>query len=123
MRSSAALMLWRRITVPVSICLLIPQAVTCLASDIVWTNTAGGDWNTASNWNPNQVPGPFDNAQITNNGSYTATVTIGSTVANVAIGAPVGSQTLRLSGGTLALTGTANMGSNSSMMLAGGALQ
>jgi len=27
------------------------------AATIAWTNTAGGNWNDATNWNPNQVPG------------------------------------------------------------------
>jgi T5SS/PEP-CTERM-associated repeat protein len=30
------------------------------ANLVHWTNPAGGDFSTASNWNPNQVPGPGD---------------------------------------------------------------
>jgi hypothetical protein len=32
------------------------------AADIVWTNTAGGNWNVAANWNPNQAPSTNDTA-------------------------------------------------------------
>ncbi len=32
------------------------------AATLRWTNTAGGDWNTAANWSPNQLPGPNDDA-------------------------------------------------------------
>ncbi len=42
--------------------------------DFVWTNLAGGDWNVASNWNPNLVPIAIDNAIITSS----ATVTLNS---------------------------------------------
>ena len=34
------------------------------AASLVWTNTAGGNWNTAANWSPNQVPGATDSATI-----------------------------------------------------------
>ncbi|MBL9169180.1 MAG: chitobiase/beta-hexosaminidase C-terminal domain-containing protein [Verrucomicrobiales bacterium] len=43
-----------------------------LPLDIVWTNTGGGDWHSATNWSPHQVPGAFDNAII----PITATVTV-----------------------------------------------
>src|SRR5258708_22014810 len=34
------------------------------AAQITWTNLAGGVWNSAANWSPNQVPGATDNAMI-----------------------------------------------------------
>ena len=34
------------------------------AATITWTNTAGGNWNDAANWNPNQVPGASDDALV-----------------------------------------------------------
>src|SRR5437773_1251620 len=43
-------------------------------ADIVWTNTSGGSWTNASNWNPQQLPGPTDTAWLTNNGTYTVTL-------------------------------------------------
>ena len=32
-------------------------AMSAPTASITWTNTAGGNWNTAQNWTPNQVPG------------------------------------------------------------------
>ena len=34
------------------------------ALDLVWTNTAGGNWNAPANWSPNQFPGAAGNAFI-----------------------------------------------------------
>ena len=31
---------------------------------LVWTNTAGGNWNVAANWQPNRVPGASDTALL-----------------------------------------------------------
>src|SRR5262245_56718279 len=35
-------------------------------ADVVWTNVSGGNWGTAANWSPNQVPTLNDTAWITN---------------------------------------------------------
>ena len=43
-------------------------AVSAPAASITWTNTAGGNWNTAQNWNPNQVPGSADTVSIPSGG-------------------------------------------------------
>lgn len=40
--------------------------LTSHAQNTVWSNAAGGDWNTAANWNPNFVPGAGTNAFMTN---------------------------------------------------------
>ena len=37
---------------------------------ITWTNTSGGNWSVAANWNPNQVPTNADTALITTPGTY-----------------------------------------------------
>ncbi len=68
------------------------------AADVVWTNTAGGDWNTAGNWSPNQVPGGNDSAWITNNGSYTVTSQIypGINISNLVVGGISGTQTFSM---------------------------
>ena len=55
--------------------LLLPALLSLLATGqmaysatLVWTNTLGGNWSVAANWNPNQVPGSADTAQITTSG-------------------------------------------------------
>src|SRR5437899_1377385 len=47
----------------------IPTRISC-AAVITWTNTAGGNWNVPANWNPNQVPGSNDTANVTVAGTY-----------------------------------------------------
>ncbi|HEU5395536.1 MAG TPA: hypothetical protein VFV81_00115, partial [Verrucomicrobiae bacterium] len=75
-----------------------------VAQAITWTNTAGGNWSTAANWNPNQVPGQYDDVAITTPGTYT--VTMDSATVNLhslALGAGSGNgtQTLWMSAKTL----------------------
>jgi hypothetical protein len=36
-----------------------------LLSQVSWTNPAGGDWDTASNWSGSAVPGTGDDVVIT----------------------------------------------------------
>ena len=45
-----------RLVLTVSLSGLVLCAVSALAADITWTNEAGGDFSTAGNWDPNQVP-------------------------------------------------------------------
>src|SRR5579872_1636573 len=87
-----------------------------------FTNTAGGTWDTGTNWTGSTAPGPGDDAFITTPGTYTVTIDIAdsantatlddpfATVSITATGqllldnasAPV----LALQAGTLALAGT-----------------
>ncbi len=99
--------------------LALPAALP--AAEIAWTNSAGGNWNIAANWNPNQVPGAADFARITNGGVYAITNSADVTVGGLALGSTAGAQTLRLTAGTLTVTNfTAT--SPSVMALVGGSL-
>src|ERR1043166_5155143 len=91
-----------------------------LASDIYWTNTAGGNWTTSANWSPNQVPGTNDNALIVSNGTYTVTVNANTTVSNVTAGAVLGTQTLAIPSATLTVNGTGLLDTNATLSLSGG---
>lgn len=73
------------------------------AGTVIWTNTAGGLWSTATNWSPNQVPASGDIAVITNGGNYTVTLDSGATVGGIVLGASSGTstQTLAWTGGVL----------------------
>jgi hypothetical protein len=73
-----------------------------LAGTVVWTNTAGGSWLEAKNWDPNRVPTVSDTAVITNSGTYTVTLDAGAAIAGITVGAAsgAGTQTLAWSGGT-----------------------
>ena len=86
---------------------------TALAADILWTNTASGNWNVAANWNPNQVPGASDTAVITND-SVTVTLNISPAVGGIILGADAncgGGTTLLMNGQTLTLNGPFVVGS------------
>jgi hypothetical protein len=75
------------------------------AATITWTNTVSGGWNTAANWNPNQVPGATDTAIITNAG-VTVTLDISPTVGGIILGTNgAGTVTLSLNSQTLTLNG------------------
>jgi fibronectin-binding autotransporter adhesin len=91
-------------------------------ADIVWTNIAGGNFATAANWNPNQVPTSGDTAWITNDGTYTITFNTSATIASLMLGGSSGTQTLSHPSGTLTLTGS-SMGSDHAIYnLSGGGL-
>ena len=89
------------------------SAVLCHAATIVWTNTVSGNWNTAANWDPNQVPAVGDSAIITNS-SVTVTLSGSTSVSNITLGANANcgpSTLLSLAGQTLTLTFTQLSGS------------
>lgn len=50
---------------------LLVSTVVLPAANITWTNTSGGSWSAAVNWNPNQVPTNTDTVRITTPGTYT----------------------------------------------------
>jgi hypothetical protein len=79
---------------------------TASAADIVWTNTAGGNWSVAGNWSPNQAPGTNDTAWITNNGTYTVTLDTNVTLSGLMLGGDSGTQTLSHANYTLTLNGS-----------------
>src|SRR5215468_7700781 len=68
--------------------------ISIQAQVTAWTNTAGGNWNTAANWNPNIVPDVGTNAVVTNAGTYTITYNAPMTAA--AIGSLTNSSVLTL---------------------------
>lgn len=79
---------------------------------INWTNTAGGNWSTAANWNPNQLPGVTDVAVIAAAGTYTVTNTVARTVAGLTVGG---------GGSAPTLTSSASLTVTNGTLIAGGA--
>jgi hypothetical protein len=95
------------------IALWAASAVFCHAATVVWTNTAGGNWNNAVNWDPNQVPGINDAVIITNS---IVTVSLGgaASAGGITLGANLNCGTptvLSLNGQTLTLNGPLVVGS------------
>ena len=73
---------------------LVAGTIRMNASEILWTNTAGGNWSVAANWSPNQLPGASDTAVITNAGTYSVTNNGSRTISGLVLGGPSGTQTL-----------------------------
>lgn len=94
----------------------------CMAAEIAWTSANSGNWSTAANWSPNQVPGGSDNVFITNNGTYTVTIDANASVNTLTAGGSSGTQTLSLSSGTFTINGATTVGTNASLALSGGTL-
>jgi hypothetical protein len=92
--------------------LLVGIGFSLNAGTITWTNIHGGDWSTASNWSPNQVPGGSDTALITTSGTYAITDNANIQVANLTLGAPSGIQTLTMNGTRLAVANGGMVGAN-----------
>jgi hypothetical protein len=86
------------------------------AATLVWTNIAGGDWNNATNWSPNQVPGGTDSAWITNSGTYTVGLQnyYGNAISNLVVGGVNGTQTFSMTF-TLTINGTIAVNANGMM--------
>jgi T5SS/PEP-CTERM-associated repeat protein len=64
------------------------------ATEYYWTNSAGGTYGAAGNWNPSGPPSSSDNANFTNNATYTVTWGASASAANAAFSAPGGAVTL-----------------------------
>jgi hypothetical protein len=103
---------------------LLCSAGPAVGADLVWTNLAGGNWNSPANWNPNQVPGPADNAFITQAGNYAVGLTANQTVGAFTLGATSGSstQTLSLNGRVFAISGLGRVHTRGVLNLNGGNL-
>ena len=92
------------------------------ASQVVWTNTAGGNWNDAANWSPNQVPGSTNDVVIAASGTYTVTLNISTTVNSLSLGGASGQQTLVNNGYALTLNQASVINTNGVFALGGGSL-
>src|SRR5436309_1339948 len=116
MKSTHRLICWR-----VALCIFLAATPSLRATDITWINGAGGDWNTAANWNPSQVPGPADKAILAL--GVTVTVDGDTTVGSVDFsnGTLSGSGVLTVSG-TLNWTGGSMNGSGTTVIPGGGSL-
>jgi hypothetical protein len=101
---------------------LLISSRTSHATAITWTNVSGGNWSTATNWSPNQVPISTDDAFITNVGTYTVTLDASPTVNSLTLGGDGGQKTLSTAGYILTLNHASVVTNNGIMALNGGAL-
>jgi hypothetical protein len=83
---------------------------------VLWTNPAGGDWDTPGNWSTGNVPGASDDVVI-NTGGITVTHTTGNTDV---VHSLTSQADLSLSAGSLSLSGASSIGST--LTISGGTL-
>jgi hypothetical protein len=95
-------------TLVASLCL----ARAAFGSDVLWTNSVGGNWSTAVNWNTGTVPGPSDNVLLTNSGNYTVTLDVDATIASLSLGGASGAQTLSDSSHTITINAAITINAN-----------
>ncbi len=103
------------------LCAFICVGQFLFAVDLVWTNIAGGAWNTAANWWPNQVPTTNDHVWITNGGTYTVTISGNAAAGELTLGGTTGTQTVSVTGGTF-LIGNGTGNTNAVLRITGGTL-
>jgi hypothetical protein len=87
-------------------------------AQIDWTNTAGGDFNTGSNWKGGAVPGPGDDAIINaaTKSGYTVTASISDTVNSIQT---IALTTLAINGGTFTAGSGSGAGANAGTIAVG----
>jgi hypothetical protein len=90
------------------------------AATLTWTNAAGGSWDVAANWSPNQVPTAGDTALITTPGTYAVTNSSGGSLATLQAGAASGTQTVHFTGGQWSISGTATFSPSAPLRWSGG---
>ena len=93
------------------------------AATITWTNTAGGNWSQADNWDPNQVPTAGDDAFIPADGTYTVTNDVAVSVNSLNVGGNSGVQTLYIPGTTLTIGSSATFDNLGSLSFNGGTIE
>ena len=86
-----------------------PSAAHASGCTDTFTNAVGGSWSTGSNWSTGKAPTSTDEACITENGTYTVTLSASSaSVKSLTIGGSSGTQTLAVESNC---SGTASLGS------------
>jgi hypothetical protein len=106
-------------TTTIVILAALVAALAASAEVINWTNTSNGNWNTAANWSPNQVPSTNDIAVIARAGTYTVTLNVNPTVAGLIVGGETGTQTVATAGHTLTLNGEGDVNVSGRLLLSG----
>jgi len=102
--------------------LLALSVWSATGANISWTNTSGGNWNVAANWDSGTVPGANDNAFVTNNGSYTVTIDTDTSINTLTVGGGSGTQILSQVAATFTINGAGTVGTNGILTMSSGTL-
>jgi hypothetical protein len=96
----------------------------CLRSlaQISWNNGNGGNWNTANNWLPQQVPGTTNTATDSLSGTYQITITAPASVESLKFSASSGVQTVSIPTTTLTLATNSSFNAFSQLSLGTGSI-
>ncbi len=93
------------------------------ATNVSWINAAGGNWNTAANWQDgtgaNRVPTAADNVIFTLAGTYTITLDVNAPVSSLTLGDGANSPTLNTQSFTLTLANASSVAANATLNLNG----
>ena len=84
-----------------------------LTTTIYWNSSTSGDWGTAANWMPQQVPNSTDNVVINESGA-TPTITISSADSESVLSL-IASDPLSITGGSLTVAANSMIGDGLSM--------
>jgi hypothetical protein len=105
-----------------SVGLWLAAAWPSSGATIQWTNTAGGNWSVALNWNPHQVPGPGDVARITLSTASRLVVVldVDATVAGLTMNGSA--HAVRVNGKVFNVNGPMALGANQEITLDSGQL-
>jgi hypothetical protein len=89
---------------------------------IYWTNGSGGNFNTASDWNTNTVPGIYDQASISAFGSYNVDISPSASDAVLGLSISLGASLVMETDSELLMTeGTGGGANNGTIILDDGA--
>jgi hypothetical protein len=91
-------------------------------AQISWTNTAGGNWNSASNWSPNELPAASDAVFIDANGNYTVTLNVNARVESLIFAAASGAQVFAIPQDTLIVKTNSSFAANCQLSLGTGTI-
>jgi hypothetical protein len=98
-----------------ALALWAPSAAHASGCTDTFTNTAGGSWSTAANWSKKAPPTSEEEACITENGTYTVTLSATSaSVASLTVGGGSGTQTLAVES---SCAGSASLGSTAGLAI------
>ena len=90
-----------------------------LLATVTWINSAGGDWDTPSNWSTGTLPGPSDDAVIAVSGiTVTHASSASDSVSSLTI--PASDAILAISNGSLSIASSSSISGN--LSISGGTL-